>query len=368
MSEIVVRVEDAGLVEDGGPAWFVVSHLPDPQAVAEKAASAGGSVAIDDDGRLRALVTPQQLVNAVGRVDAAIGTALDGLVQATVRAWSDAPAPLPAALGVDQVPAVMGIVNVTPDSFSDGGVAFDPDDHPGPAIAHARDQAAAGAVILDIGGESTRPGADPVDADEELRRVIPVIEAVAGDVAVSIDTTKAEVARRAVAAGAVMVNDVSAGRLDPEMLATVADLDVPYVLMHMQGDPATMQVDPTYDDVVAEVYEFLADGLARAAAAGISPDRVMVDPGIGFGKSLEHNLALLRGLRQFSGLGCPVLVGVSRKSMIGTLTGVDDPGQRLHGSVAAAALAARSGAAAIRVHDVEATRQALAVAAALGQA
>ncbi len=368
MSEIVVRVEDARLVEDGGPAWFVVSHLPDPQAVAEKAASAGGSVSIDDAGRLRALVTPQQLVNAVGRVDATIGTALDGLVQSTVRAWRDAPGTLPAALGVDRAPAVMGIVNVTPDSFSDGGVAYDPSAHPAPAIAHARSQIAAGAAILDIGGESTRPGADPVDADEELRRVLPVIEAVADEVAVSIDTTKADVARQAIAAGAAMVNDVSAGRLDPAMLATVAELDVPYVLMHMQGDPATMQRDPTYDDVVAEVYEFLADGLARAAEAGVARDRIMVDPGIGFGKSLDHNLALLRGLRQFCGLGCPVLVGVSRKSMIGTLTGVGDPGERVHGSVATAALVARAGAAAIRVHDVDATRQALAVATALGQA
>jgi dihydropteroate synthase len=367
---LVVRVEEATLVPDGGVGWFVVTGLPDPRAVGERAASAGGSVEVDDHGRLRALVTPRQLINAAGRADAALGRELESAVEVTVEDWlappPDVDLPSGARLRCSDRAQVMGIVNVTPDSFSDGGAAYAPATHPTPAIEHARALLAAGADLLDVGGESTRPGADPVPVDEELRRVIPVIEVLAGDgTIVSVDTTKARVAREAVAAGAAFVNDVSAGSLDEDLIPTVAELGVPYVLMHMRGTPRTMQDDPRYDDVVAEVYEYLAAGLDRLAVAGIPPGRVLVDPGIGFGKSAEHNLALLRSLRQFTGLGRPVVIGTSRKSFIGKVTGVAEPAGRVAGSVATAVLAAAAGAGVVRVHDVAETRQALAMVAAL---
>ncbi len=211
---------------------------------------------------------------------------------------------------------LMGVVNVTPDSFSDGGLYLDPE----AAIVHGRELAAAGAEILDVGGESTRPGAQPVGEEEELRRVVPVVEGLVGET-VSIDTSKAAVAAAAIAAGATIVNDVTALRGDQAMAALCADREVTVVLMHMRGDPQTMQDEPVYDDVVAEVKEFLAARAEFAEAAGIGAERIWVDPGIGFGKTAEHNLELLRRIDELAELGCPLVVGTSRKSFIGKLDG-----------------------------------------------
>jgi len=258
---------------------------------------------------------------------------------------------------------VMGILNVTPDSFSDGGDFATRE----AALRHARQMVADGADLIDVGGESTRPGAPPVSVAEELDRVIPVIEALASELAVpvSVDTSKPEVMRAAVAAGAGLINDVAALRR-PGALAAAAALRVPVCLMHMQGEPGTMQQDPAYGDVVAEVAAFLAGRLAACEAAGIPRERLLVDPGFGFGKTLAHNLALLRGLPRLASLGVPVLAGLSRKSMIGALLGGVPVGERLHGSVAAAVLAVERGAAIVRVHDVGPTVQALRIVAAVG--
>ena len=255
-------------------------------------------------------------------------------------------------------PQVMGIVNVTPDSFSDGG-AHDSVDA---AIAHGLRLVEEGADVLDIGGESTRPGAAEVDVDEELRRVLPVIERLAATVAVpiSIDTSKPEVMRAAVSAGASMINDAFALRRDGA-LDMAATLGVPVVLMHMQGEPRSMQEAPAYDDVVAEVHRFLAERIFNAEMAGIARKNIVVDPGFGFGKSTRHNLQLLAQLQRFTELGVPVLAGLSRKKTIGELTGRDDPRQRVSGSVAAHLIAAQRGALLLRVHDVAATVDALKV-------
>jgi dihydropteroate synthase len=252
-------------------------------------------------------------------------------------------------------PAVMGVLNVTPDSFSDGG-NFLPRER---ALGHARAMVAEGADIIDIGGESTRPGAKPVSVQEELDRVIPVIEALREEVAVplSIDTSKPEVMRAAVAAGAGFINDVYALRA-PGALETAAGLNVPVCLMHMQGEPRTMQENPQYRDVVADVREFLFERVAAAEAVGIARDRIVVDPGFGFGKSVEHNLQLLRGLNALAALGIPVLAGLSRKSMIGKLLGLPVE-RRLHASLALALLAVQNGANIVRVHDVGPTVEAL---------
>lgn len=262
-------------------------------------------------------------------------------------------------------PAVMGIVNTTPDSFSDGGLAFAVDGDPAPAIAHARELVAAGADIVDVGGESTRPGSASVDAATEIARVVPVVRALADDgVTVSVDTTKAAVAEAALDAGAVIVNDVSAGRFDPDLWPLVVARDVPYVLMHMQGTPRTMQSDPTYDDVVDDVSDFLVHRRDALVAAGLAPERIAIDPGIGFGKTLEHNLALLRAVPDLARIG-PVLVGLSRKSFLAALTGEPDPRRRDPASAVGAAMAVVDGASVVRVHDVVATRQAVAVALAV---
>jgi dihydropteroate synthase len=260
-------------------------------------------------------------------------------------------------------PRVMGILNVTPDSFSDGGRFASRE----AALSRARAMAAEGADLIDVGGESTRPGARSVSVQEELDRVIPVIEALAGDlpVPVSVDTSKPEVMRAAVAAGAGLINDVAALRR-PGALAAAAALGVPVCLMHMQGEPGTMQRDPAYDDVVGEVAAFLAARVAACEGAGIGRGRLLVDPGFGFGKTLAHNLALLRGLPRLAALGLPVLAGLSRKSMIGALLGGVPVEGRLHGSVAAAVLAVERGAAVVRVHDVGPTVQALRILAAVG--
>ena len=255
-------------------------------------------------------------------------------------------------------PRVMGIVNVTPDSFSDGGAHFDA----GAAIAHGLALAAEGADILDVGGESTRPGAQAVSVEEELRRTIPVVEALSRQLAipVGIDTSKPEVMRAAVAAGAGMINDVFALRREGALDAAAA-LGVPVVLMHMQGEPRGMQANPEYDDVVGEVHRFLAERVFAAEMAGIPRTRIVVDPGFGFGKTREHNLHLLAQLQRFTELGVPVLAGLSRKRTIGELTGRADPRARVHGSVAAHLVAAQRGAMLLRVHDVAATVDALKV-------
>ncbi|MBX9629377.1 MAG: dihydropteroate synthase [Burkholderiales bacterium] len=253
-------------------------------------------------------------------------------------------------------PLVMGVVNVTPDSFSDGGRFHDPRK----AIEHARRLVEEGADILDVGGESTRPGSLPVDVQEELRRILPVLDAMAGGpVPVSVDTSKPEVMRAAVDAGAAMINDIYALR-QPGALEAAAATDAAVCLMHMQGDPRTMQDDPVYGDVVAEVKAFLDERVAACEAAGIGRDRIVVDPGFGFGKKPVHNLDLIRGIPMLAAAGLPVLAGLSRKSVLGKITG-RMVGDRIHSSVAAAIVAVARGARIVRVHDVAATRDALAV-------
>jgi dihydropteroate synthase len=251
----------------------------------------------------------------------------------------------------------MGVVNVTPDSFSDGGVHLDPET----AAEAARRMLEDGAAIVDVGGESTRPGSAGVGSDEELRRVVPVLERLSG-LPVSIDTSKAEVARRALELGAELVNDVTALRGDPAMAGVVAEHDAYICLMHMQGDPRTMQRDPRYDDVASEVAAFLEQRLEAAVGAGIREERICLDPGIGFGKTAEHNFALIRRLDTVVALGRPVLVGFSRKSSLRQLTGSDD---LLAASVAAAVAAFERGATILRVHDVRPHVDALAVAGAV---
>lgn len=265
-------------------------------------------------------------------------------------------APL-VGLALDR-PRIMGVVNVTPDSFSDGGRFFD---H-GAAIAHALQLEAEGADILDIGGESTRPGAEPVDVEEECRRVLPVIEGVVRQVRVpvSVDTRNAETMRRAMDAGVRIINDVSALTHDPQSLEVAARSGLPVVLMHAQGDPRTMQQSPSYENVVLDVYDWLEARVEACEQAGIARERLIVDPGIGFGKTLQHNLALLGALSILHGLGCGVMLGASRKSFIVKLAGAP-VADRVPGSLAAALLGAAQGVQILRVHDVAATRQALAV-------
>jgi dihydropteroate synthase len=254
---------------------------------------------------------------------------------------------------------LMGVVNVTPDSFSDGGLYLDAD----AAIAHGRELLDQGAQVLDVGGESTRPGAEGVSADEETARVEPVVAGLSG-VTVSIDTSKLPVAEAATDAGASIVNDVTALRHDPEIAALCADRGVGLVLMHMQGDPRSMQANPTYDDVVDDVEAFLAERLAFAVDAGVAEERIWLDPGIGFGKTLEHNLELLRRLGELRELGRPLVIGTSRKSFIGKIDGseVDD---RIGGTIASSVLAAAEGADVLRVHDVAETAQAMKMAEAI---
>lgn len=260
----------------------------------------------------------------------------------------------------------MGILNITPDSFSDGGDFFTP----AAALEHARHMVAAGADIIDIGGESTRPGAEPVSVADELSRVIPVIETLHAEqlpVVLSIDTRKPEVMTAAVAAGAGMINDVCALQT-PGALQVAAQCDVPVCLMHMQGEPRSMQKQPHYDNVVAEVLGFLRQRIEACQQAGIARQRLIIDPGFGFGKTLKHNLALMRHLPDFVALGVPVLVGVSRKTMIGALLDDAPLDERLFGSVALAALAVWQGAQIVRVHDVRETADALRVVHAVQQA
>jgi dihydropteroate synthase len=259
-------------------------------------------------------------------------------------------------------PAVMGIVNVTPDSFSDGGRFFAAD----AALEQALTLVREGASIVDIGGESTRPGSELVSLDEELRRVLPVVEALAGSVGVpiSVDTMKAEVARRSLAAGAAVLNDVSALRYDDEMVDVVAEAGCPVCLMHMQGMPKSMQDDPRYDDVVDEVLAFLEERMAFALARGVREEQIMLDPGIGFGKTVAHNLALLDGLGRFTALGRPVLLGASRKRFLGAILGAEPSGRTI-GTVATTVIGYLGGAHVFRVHDVKPNFEALRVALAV---
>jgi dihydropteroate synthase len=258
-------------------------------------------------------------------------------------------------------PQLMGVVNVTPDSFSDGGLYLDPE----AAVAHGERLVEDGAEILDVGGESTRPGAESVSVEEELRRVVPVIEGLAGvDAEVSVDTSKAAVAAAALDAGAGIVNDVTALRGDPEMAVLCAERGATVVLMHMLGEPRTMQEDPRYGDVVEEVKAFLAGRLEAAVGAGIDKERVWLDPGIGFGKTAAHNMELLRRLGELRELGRPLVVGTSRKSFIGKVDG-SPADRRLGGTIASSVLAAAEGADVLRVHDVAEMRQALTMATAI---
>jgi len=262
-------------------------------------------------------------------------------------------------------PCVMGVLNVTPDSFSDGGLFV----HPEAAVRQGVAMADEGAAIVDIGGESTRPGSDPVSVEQETGRVVPIVEALRGKVAarISVDTSKAEVARRALAAGASIVNDVTALRADPEMAGVVADAGCPVCLMHMLRAPKTMQDDPLYDDVVDEVLRFMEERLAFAVSEGIAEEQVLLDPGIGFGKTLEHNLLLLRRLDRFVALGRPVVLGTSRKRFLGAILDTEPQG-RLFGTVATTVMGALAGAAVFRVHDVKPNVEALRVTEAVRRA
>lgn len=305
------------------------------------------------DGAIdRRIVTPHEIRQEIARggtIGEHLRLALAGLA---------APRQAMSGIPLDR-PRLMGIVNVTPDSFSDGGNFTNARD----AIAFARGLADEGADFLDIGGESTRPGSEAVTVDEELRRVLPVIEGLVGRVRarISIDTRKAEVMRRAALAGVHVINDVSALSFDPNSLRVAAETRLPVVLMHAKGDPKTMQQNPRYDNVLLEVFDTLAQRIDLCLRAGIALERIIVDPGIGFGKTLDHNLELLAGLSLLHGLGTPILLGASRKGMIGTLTGAIDPSERMPGSVATALAGAMQGASILRVHDVAATRQALTV-------
>jgi dihydropteroate synthase len=333
-------------------------------------------LAADEEARAQALplagtrlaFTTLEVIEREGR---AIGRRLMGLPEFCERNWSGrtlpasellealrSPRPPFAGLTLDR-PRIMGIVNVTPDSFSDGG-SFGTIET---AVAHALRLVEEGADILDIGGESTRPGAETVPVEEELRRVLPVLEALRPrtDAPISVDTRKAEVMRRAADAGADILNDVSALTHDPAALEVVAATGLPIVLMHAQGDPKTMNENPRYEDVVLDVFDFLAERIAACEAAGIPRARIVADPGIGFGKHLHHNVKVLSNLSLYHGLGVPVLLGASRKKLIGQIGGGEQPTDRVPGSVAAALGAIAQGVQIVRVHDVAATRQAIAV-------
>jgi dihydropteroate synthase len=261
-------------------------------------------------------------------------------------------------------PVVVGILNVTPDSFSDGGDFLDPE----AAAGHAASLLDEGAGIIDVGGESTRPGSDPVSQEEEVRRVVPVIERIIAarpEAVISVDTYRSATAAAALDAGASIVNDVSALRGDPRMIPVVAEAQCPVILMHMQGEPKTMQSEPRYTDVVREVKDFLWSRAEHAIRSGVPTENIIVDPGIGFGKNLDHNLALLSDLEVIVDLGFPVLVGASRKRFIGSITGVQEAAERAFGTVATTVLAYEKGATLFRVHDVRANSDALAVAEAV---
>ena len=320
----------------GGRAWFTWAEL----------AIRNG----DDVRRYRVSV------DVLRRWASGIGEWAEGRVASFIAAYATQPPPF-AGLGLDR-PRIMGVINVTPDSFSDGGDYASAD----AAVAHGRAMLAAGADVLDVGGESTRPGSDTVADNEEIARVLPVIGPLAGEGSlISSDTRKSVVMKAAVGAGARIVNDISALTFDAKSLPTVTSLRVPVVLMHASGDPKTMQKDPRYRDASLDVFDYLEERVAAAVAAGIPRSDILVDPGIGFGKGLEHNLALLAELALLKGLGVGVLLGVSRKSFIGRVSGVQNPKDRLPGSLAAMLHGLDQGIDMIRVHDVPETAQAIAM-------
>ena len=365
----MVRVVDARL----GPSAqvrVVVSGIDEPEPLRAAWASSGAAVEVFD-GRLTAVSTVAALARAAGRaLDPTTASQLRQAAERAVAAWTSPTPPwqLPggAELDLSERPAVMGVLNVTPDSFADGGQVY-PEGHPAAAVAKGRAQAAAGAAIIDVGGESARPGSMPIAVDEELRRVVPVVEALAAEGhMVSVDTVKPEVARQAVQAGAALVNDVGAG--SPDMLETVAGLGCGYVLMHTRGTPADMHEHTDYADVVAEVYERQWADLDRCLAAGIPREGIVLDPGIGFAKTATQSAALVAAVPQLRSLGRPVLVGASRKSFLGALLDGAPVEERLEGSLAVAAVAAVDRAGIVRAHDVGETVRTIRVAAALRKA
>ena len=300
----------------------------------------------------REVLSSETLGAAPDARDLALGAAAEERLRHLRR-----PRPAFAGVAMDR-PRVMGVINVTPDSFSDAGERFDP----GRAVADGLAMLAAGAALLDVGGESTRPGAEPVEVEEELRRVVPVVRGLAAQgAAVSIDTRHARVMAAALDAGAAVINDVTALAGDPESLGLAASAGVPVVLMHMQGEPRSMQDEPRYADAPLDVSDVLAERVAACEAAGIARDRIAVDPGVGFGKTLAHNLEILDQMALYHGLGCVLLLGVSRKGFIGRLSGGAPPRARLPGSLAAALAGVARGVQILRVHDVAETAQALAV-------
>jgi dihydropteroate synthase len=331
----------------GAPARFVLARAG-LSAVERAHLAAAPGARMEEHGELVRLAVAPQVLSELARSSEAARILASALAAAAARRG-------PAR--------VMGIVNVTPDSFSDGGEHLACER----ALAHGRAMDAEGADLVDVGGESTRPGAERVPAALQIERVLPVVAGLSGAVraAISVDTTSAEVARAALAAGARVVNDVSAGRDDPEMLACVAEHEAGIVLMHMQGAPRDMQDEPHYADVVREVVAFLRARARAAVNAGVAAERIAVDPGIGFGKTLAHNLALLRALPELRSLGFPIVLGVSRKGLLGTLTGEAVPARRGHATAALVALADGLGADVHRVHEVGAARAALSVARAL---
>jgi dihydropteroate synthase len=289
--------------------------------------------------------------------------ALSGSIEAALQNYDLVAPSVPAGLDLSAAPLLMGVLNVTPDSFSDGGAYAEADS----AVAAGLRMVDEGATFVDVGGESSRPGAAPVPADEELRRVMPVVTALAPKLPgrISVDTYKADIAARALEAGAYMINDISALRMDPAMVDVVRDADCPLILMHMQGEPRSMQKEPHYDDVVAEVYAFFVERLNWAVDHGLREENLLVDPGIGFGKSVEHNLEILRNLGTFRSLGRPLVVGTSRKRFLGEIAGVQDPAERDRATAATTVLAAREGAHILRVHRVAVNAEAARVARAV---
>jgi dihydropteroate synthase len=353
---------DVGLLARSHPSRVVVVEglgSAESARAVDLIESAGGD-AVRAHGRLTWSATPKAQAILLDRLrEEPTLVAFSGAVSLALARWNepahDLALPDGRVLPLGQRVHIMGIVNVTPDSFSDGGRYLDAD----AAVEHALRLADEGADVLDVGGESTRPGADPVSPEKEMERVLPVVEVLASKavVAVSIDTSKAAVARAALEAGAQIVNDVAAGRFDPDVLSVAAERGAPVVLMHMRGEPRTMQQNPSYTDVVGEVAAFLDERAEAAITAGVPRDKIIIDPGFGFGKTREHNLTLLARLREFRCLGFPVLAGTSRKSFIGATLGDLPVDERLEGTAATVALAVANGASIVRVHDVREMRR-----------
>jgi dihydropteroate synthase len=337
--ESIVRSSDYGAGSDPAPFFFSSEHN-------NTAGKGPAMVLTGNPGQLRRLFS---LLAADHRIPSALSqkgySLLDNYLRSDYKIDCRG-----KVLDLGSRTHIMGILNVTPDSFSDGGRFADAE----PALAHAREMAAAGADIIDIGGESTRPGAAPLAQEEELRRIIPLIECLSAEltVPISVDTYKSSVAKKAIEAGAAIVNDISGLRFSPDMANVVADTGVAVVIMHIKGTPRDMQQDPVYDDVVGQVMAYLEEGIEIAVKAGVGREKILIDPGIGFGKTLEHNLIILNRLEEFRALGRPILLGPSRKKFIGTILGVPEPEQRVDGTAATVALGIERGARVLRVHDV----------------